>query len=446
MPFASKTLILHNINMQQNNPKIFKAWAMYDWANSAYNLIINSAIFPSYFTAIVPLVVSIGAYQIKNDTLAAYAISVAYFIIANISPILGAIADYKGNKKFFMKLFCTIGSLSCMGLFWFQKSNGHTNIVYGVVLSILACIGYCGSLVFYNAYLPQIATPDKQDELSAKGFAMGYIGSVSLLIVCLAFIMLNDKLHWVASSLPARISFLLVGLWWYGWSTISFKTLPDGQAKLLQAGENIYTVGYKQLKQVAKAVWQHQVMRTYLLSFLFITMGVQTVMFMATYFAAIELSLQTAQLIIVILLIQIVAIGGAWLFARISKQYGNKLSLLIMLVIWVGICIAASQKSIINNAASFYILAFVVGAVMGGVQSTSRSTFSKLLPATADVASYFSIYDVVEKSGIILGLTSFGYLSTRYNLRISAICLAVYFVIAIIILQFIKFNFTRNDN
>jgi MFS transporter, UMF1 family len=424
-----------------NDKKIIKAWTMYDWANSAYNLIINSAIFPAYFTSIVPAVVMVGGISLANESVASFAISIAYICIALISPLLSAIADFRGNKKYFMRLFCTIGAISCLGLFFFQKIDGVTNIWYGVSLSILACIGYCGSLVFYNAYLPEIASIDKQDEVSAKGFVMGYIGSVSLLICCLAFILLNDKYLWVPKSLPVRFSFLLVGCWWLLWSLIPFKVLPKGTAQQLEPGQSIYNAGYKKLGIVFKDVLKNKVMSTYLLAFLFITMGVQTVMFMATYFAAKEIVLTTSQLITVILLIQLVAIGGAWLFAKIAKQKGNKLSISIMLVIWIGICYAAYNKSIVNDANSFYALAFVVGLVMGGIQSTTRSTFSKLIPSQANVTSYFSFYDVVEKTGIVLGTTSFGLISNFLGMRSSALALGVYFILGLIILQTIKFNF-----
>jgi MFS transporter, UMF1 family len=417
-----------------NDKKITNAWAMYDWANSSYNLIINSAIFPSYFTAIVPATLVVLGSTVKSESVASWAISVAYIIVAMISPLLSAIADHRGNKKFYMKMFSTIGALSCIGLFFFQKQGGVTNTWYGVALSIIACVGYCGSLVFYNAYLPEIASKDKQDALSARGFTMGYIGSVSLLICCLVFITQNDAHGWVPSSLPARISFVLVGFWWILWAQVPFRRLPDGMPSGEHISESIYKTGYLKLQHVWKELKSQIPLSRYLLAFFFITMGVQTVMFMATYFAAKELNLPTQQLIVTILLIQIIAIGGAYVFAKLAKNKGSKLSILIMLGIWIGICLAAGNKNIVKDVNSFYILASVVGIVMGGIQSTTRSTYSKLLPETKDVTSYFSFYDVVEKLAIVIGTASFGIMSNFMSMRESALLLGAYFVIGFLLI------------
>jgi MFS transporter, UMF1 family len=429
-----------------NDKKITRAWAMYDWANSAYNLIINSAIFPSYFTAIVPATLLVMGHTVKNESVASWAISVAYIIVALISPLLSAIADYRGNKKLYMKIFSTLGALSCIGLFFFQKQDGVTNTWYGVAFSIVACVGYCGSLVFYNAYLPEIATKDKQDALSARGFTMGYIGSVSLLIVCLVFVIQNDKYHWVASSIPARVSFVLVGVWWLLWSQIPFRRLPDGKPNGEFNTESIYKAGYLKLQRVWHDLRMQKELRHYLLAFFFITMGVQTVMFMATYFAAKEINLKQDQLITTILLIQIIAIGGAYLFARLAKNQGSKLAIVIMLVIWIGICIAAGSKSIVHDVTSFYILAAIVGIVMGGIQSTTRSTYSKLLPETKDVTSYFSFYDVVEKTAIVIGTASFGLMSNYMSMRESALLLGAYFVIGFFLILRTDLSKTRYAN
>jgi MFS transporter, UMF1 family len=416
-----------------NDKKIIKAWTFYDWANSSYNLIINSAIFPGYFTAIVPATVLINGTSFKNDTLASFAIALAYLIIASISPLLSAIADTRGNKKFFMKIFCTIGALSCTALFFFKKDGvtHEPNLWYGLFFSILACIGYCGSIVFYNAYLPQIASVDKQDAVSARGFSMGYVGSVLLLLVSLFFI-----LKFEGSSLPARLSFVGVGLWWLGWAQIPFAVLPNIKPETLSNKKVSLMEGYKKLLDVWQQLKKVPALATYLMSFFFITMGVQTIMFMATYFAATEIHLQTPQLIITILLIQIVAIGGAYFFSKVSKHYGNKISIIIMLCIWILICLAAAFYVYTPN--QFYALAAIVGSVMGGIQSTTRSTYSKLLPATNDTTSFFSFYDVVEKIGIVLGMLTYGIISNEIGARYSAAALGIYFLIGLLIISKVK--------
>jgi MFS transporter, UMF1 family len=418
-----------------NDKKIIRAWTFYDWANSSYNLIINSAIFPSYFTAIVPATVAILGFNLANDSIASFAIATAYLIIASISPLLSAIADTRGNKKMFMQIFCTIGALSCMALFFFKKDpiTNLPNLGYGLFFSILACIGYCGSIVFYNAYLPQIASIDKQDQVSARGFSMGYVGSVLLLLVCLYFI-----LKFPDSSLPVRYSFVGVGLWWLGWSIIPFRVLPNIKPETFSDKKVSLMDGYKKLIDVWHQLKTVPVLFKYLLSFFFITMGVQTIMFMATYFAAKEIHLQTDQLIITILVIQIVAIAGAYLFSKISEKYGNKISIIIMLLIWIGICLAAAF--VVYSVNQFYVLAAVVGSVMGGIQSTTRSTYSKLLPATNDTTSFFSFYDVVEKIGIVVGMSTYGVISNQIGARYSAGALGIYFLIGLLIIFNLKLS------
>jgi MFS transporter, UMF1 family len=440
-----------------NDKKTIRAWTFYDWANSAYNLIITSAIFPAYFTACVPDKINVFGTQIASESIASWSIALAFFIIACVSPILGAIADTKGNKKTFMRFFCTIGAIACAGLFFFKGDKVNVNTWYGVGLSVIACIGYCGSIVFYNAYLPEIASKDQQDRVSAKGFIMGYIGSVSLLIVCLAFILINDKVHWIDKSLPPRISFLLVGIWWLAWSQIPFAVLKDGNATALKSGESLLKTGFGKLKMVWQELKSQPHLKHYLMSFFFITMGVQTIMYMATYFAAKEIKLAQAELIIVVLIIQIVAIFGAWFFSKISKIKGNIFSIAIMLVIWIGVCAGASY--LVYDATAFYILAFVVGLIMGGTQSLCRSTFSKMLPLQSTdktfdfegkeieqenkVASYFSFLDFVEKMGIVIGTTTFGLISNITGMRMSALFLGVYFLAGLLILRTVKYDFKK---
>jgi MFS transporter, UMF1 family len=419
-----------------DNPKNIRAWCFYDWANSAYNLLITSAIFPMYYSAVVPDTVSIFGTAYQKDSIASWSISIAFLIVACISPLLSSIADNLGNKKKFMQFFCYLGSLACISLFFFQKQYIGENFVwYGLACSILACIGFSGSIVFYNAYLPEIASKVMQDKVSAKGFAMGYIGSVILLIISLVLILQDDAHHFMPAWCPAAcVSFVLVGIWWFAWSQIPFRVLQDSEVKNLK-NKNIITDGYKKLASIFFEIKKQKNISAYLLSFLFITMGVQTVMYMATYFAAKEIKLASSQLIIVVLIIQLVAIAGAYLFAKISERYGNKTSLIIAISIWIIVCYSACY--LVYTVTEFYILAFVVGLIMGGTQSMCRSTFSKLIPeGQADNASYFSFYDVCEKIGIVIGTGTFGYISNSLGMRTSAFALGIYFVIGLCILAF----------
>lgn len=417
--------------MQTASKKVITSWAMYDWANSAYSLIITSAIFPAYYTFIAPEKVNFIGRTYERSALASYSISFSFLIIAILSPILSSIADYKGNKKAFMQFFCYLGSAACIGLTFLTKEN----ISYGIVCSILGSIGFCGSIVFYNAYLPEIAAEADQDKVSAKGFALGYVGSVILMIICLAAIMLNDALHWGWGAWPTRLSFMAVGLWWAGFAQITFRNLPPSRASQQQPEKSIFINGFYELKKVWHQLSEFPVTKRFLRSFFFYNMGVQTVMYLATYFASQELRMETSQLIITVLIIQLVAIGGALLFSRVSNKIGNIYTLGIIILIWIGICIGAY---FVHTVTQFYGVAFSVGMVMGGIQSMSRSTYSKLLPPTKDTASFFSFYDVCDKIGTVLGTLSFGYVSEFLGgMRNSVLALMIFFIIGGVSLLFV---------
>ncbi|MBS1668768.1 MAG: MFS transporter [Bacteroidetes bacterium] len=418
--------------MQTAAKKVINGWAMYDWANSTYSLVITSTIFPAYYSAIAPDQVSLFGRMYGKDALASYTISLSFLIIAILSPILSSIADYKGNKKSFMKFFCYLGSIACFLMIFFTKEN----IGLGLFLSMLATVGYCGSIVFYNAYLPEIAAEEDQDRVSAKGYALGYIGSVILMVLCLLVITLNDTLHLGWGSWPARFSFLSVGLWWAGFAQVTFNVLPPSKASEQHPEHDVFVNGFYELKKVWNQLKNYPLLKKYLLSFFFYNMGVQTVMYMATYYAADEIKMKSTQLIVTILLIQLVAIFGAYLFSILSKKTNNIFTLAVAILGWVGICIFAYYTKTANQ---FYILALCVGLVMGGIQSMSRSTYSKLLPETTDTASYFSFYDVCDKIGTVIGTLSFGFVSEiSHGMRNSVLTLMVYFIIGFVLLMFVR--------
>jgi MFS transporter, UMF1 family len=420
-------------SLQKFDKKVQTAWAMYDWANSAYNLVITSTIFPAYYIAITTSkngndVVSFWGSQVKNSSLFDYALAAAYLIIALISPILSSIADYKGNKKRFLQFFCYLGSLACCGLYFFDAPH----LELGIILFILAAIGYCGSLVFYNAYLPEIAPDDEQDSLSAKGFSYGYIGSVLLQIICLLFVMKPEWFGIKDDSFAPRLSFLLVGIWWIGWSQIPFKRLPKGAALATQRDHNIFTAGFIELKKVWHQLKSLLLLKTFLSAFFFYSMGVQTVMLAATIFGKKELNLDTGSLIATILIIQLVAIAGAYSMSKLSTKIGNLPVLLITVCIWILVCIGAYFTT---TATEFYIIATIVGFIMGGIQSLSRSTYARLMPETKDTASFFSFYDITEKIAIVLGMFFFGLIEQLFSsMRYSILALIIFFIVGAAIL------------
>jgi UMF1 family MFS transporter len=413
--------------MQTASKKVINSWAMYDWANSVYNLVITSTIFPAYYEAVTD-----GEklpYNLSNTSLYNYVLAIAFVIVAILSPILSSVADYRGNKKQFLQFFCTMGSLSCASLYFFDKDH----IMGGLVSIIIACVGFWSSLVFYNSYLPEIAAPEDRDRISAKGFMMGYIGSVLLQLICFVFVM-NPELFGITLAKASQISFLLVGVWWicFGWFAIG--RLPDGKGAIGAHSNKLITQGYKELHKVWLELSNQPTLKRYLVSFFFYNMGVQTVMLAATLYGKSELKIQTENLIIAILIIQIVAIPGANLMAKLASKRGNFNTLMVAVVIWIGGCIVGYYLPAGENV-PFYALAVIVGFVMGGIQSVSRSTYSKLMPDTKDTTSYFSFYDVTEKVAIVIGMFSFGLINQiTGSQRNSVLALGIFFVVGLILL------------
>jgi UMF1 family MFS transporter len=410
---------------------------MYDWANSVYSLVISSAIFPVYFKAVAKNgesdIVSFLGFELQNSNLYSYALSFSFLVVAAILPLLSGMADYSGNKKSFMKVFVWIGSLSCMGLFFFTDVN---TLWIGILFSITASIGYSGSLVFYDAFLPEVVTEDRYDVTSARGYSMGYYGSVILMILCMVLILNFDTFGFAHTGEATRVGFLLVGVWWIGFSLIPFKHLPDNPFGVKPSG-NIWTKGYEEIRKVWKSLSEQSDLKRYLVAYFFYNMGVQTVMYLAALFGTDVLRLNDTQLIPTMLVIQLVGALGAFLFAKLSASRGNKASLLTMIIIWIFVCVGAY---FIQTEYQFYGLAVVVGLVMGGIQSLSRATYSKLIPRnTIDHASYFSFYDVTFNLSIVLGTFSYGLINQLTgSMRYSALALGVYFVIGMLFLMSIR--------
>lgn len=408
---------------------------MYDWANSSYLLVISSTLFPIYFNGVTRSyfpdeMVDFFGMEITNTVLYSFSVAASFLIVALISPILSGIADAGGKRLFFLKFFTVLGSVSTFSLFWFRGYN----IEFGVIMSVLAGVGYSGSLVFYNAFLPEITSEDDFDKLSARGYAFGYIGSVILLLISFVLI---EGYEWFSLSekgAAVRIAFMMVGVWWFAFAQYSFYHLPKDK-KGISKESGWLLRGNREIVKVFGVIRQMPIAKTYLLAFFFYSSGVQAVMHLAASFGEKELKLASSKLIATILIIQLVAIVGAYLFAWLSKKYNNGVSIFIMLVIWIGVCLFAYQTT---NQFEFFGLAFVVGVVMGGIQSLSRSTFSKLIPANSeDNTSFFSFYDVVEKLSIVVGTFSFGLVeSLTGSMRNSTLALAGYFLIAIILFYF----------
>lgn len=402
---------------------------MYDWANSVYNLVITTTFFPAYYAAVTSTSnpkfkhgITFLGRTFVNTELKDYFFSAAYIVIIILSPILSSIADYRGNKKNFMRFFCYLGALSCSLMFFFDGDN----VFFGLMMLTLACIGFYGSQVFYNSYLPEIAAEADQDRVSARGYTFGYIGSVIMQMIGFGMVILMPD-----SSLPLRLSFLLVGIWWVGFAQITFARLPKGN-KSVKERTHFVVRGFHELQKVWNQLRHMPVLKNFLVAFLFYSMGVQTVMLIATDFGIKELHLANEKLILTLVAIQLVAIGGAIGMSRLTKMIGNISVLALTVLLWIGVCIAGY---FMQTELHFYIIACLVGLVMGGIQSVSRSTYSKYMPQTRDTASFFSFYDITEKLAIVVGVFSFGLIEgITHSMRNSILALMLFFALGFVFL------------
>lgn len=444
--------------IQKDNKQTIKAWTFYDWANSVFPLVITSAIFPNFYDYVtshdehknmIGHTVSFFGREFENQNIYTFVYAFALSIVVLITPILSGIADYLGNKKRFLQFFCYLGSISCMCLFFFTRN--HLELSF--IPFITATVGFWASLVYYNSYLPEIASDKNQDKVSARGFSMGYLGSSILLIICLIGIMVFKKNDITGTGFfRVEYSFLLTGLWWMVFAQYTFKHLPNKNHTI--QGKNtkgLLFKGFKELRSVFAQIRKIVALRRFLISYFFYNMGVQTIMVVAVLFARNEIDwgvgeaaekAKTTSLIISILIIQFIGILGAFVFSRLSAKIGNVKSIMISLVIWIFIC--CYTYFIVRLPMQFYVVAVLVGFVMGGVQSLSRSTYSKFLPETEDNTSFFSFYDVMEKLGMIIGTVSFGLISEMVGgMRPSILSLILFFVIGFIGLFFVPKTFKK---
>lgn len=458
--------------MEKGNKKIIRGWVFYDWSNSVYNLVISSAIFPIFFEKTTTWAYKVRTnpqlnpdteaghaalealsvrtedvtslffgVQMSSSVLYSYVLAASFLVVSILSPILSGIADYSGKKKFFLKMFCYIGAISCCGLFFFDANSMELSMIP----FFLASIGFWSSLVFYNSFLPEIAEPRDHDRISARGFSMGYFGSMILLIICLVW---NQVLGY-----PAKYCFIFVGIWWVSFSQITYRVLPNNVYNR-KPEKGIMWKGLAELKLVFKDFRKIKELKRYITSFFFFNTGVQTVMLMATLYASREIfkipeaakatmtaaeieahdAAATGGLIIAILLIQILGAVGAFLVSRLSERIGNLKALIIVVFFWIPLCVFAYYIPV-GGHLQFYFLASGVGLVMGGVQSLSRSTYAKLLPETQDHASYFSFYDVTEKIGIVFGTFFFGFMEyVMDDIRASILSIIFFFVVGLLLL------------
>ena len=426
--------------LPKGSKKLIGAWTLYDWANSVYSLVISTAIFPIYYSEYIFAnsdSILLFNMDINKDTVISLVSATSFMIVAFLSPLLSGIADYLGNKKTFMKFFVFMGSFSCIGLYWFELET----IQLGLILYMLALVGLWGSLVFYNSYLTDITYPEQTNIVSAKGFTMGYIGSVILLIINLIMITYYEQFNLSSEVQAMKYSFVLVGLWWLLFSQYSFYHLPRGN-KGVKLPKNIIWNGFRELKGVYKIIRSSKKFTRFLTAFFVFSFSLQTIIFIASYFGVTEIEWssssehwwlqQTTGLIISIILIQIIAIVGAVLFTKAAEKFGNILVLAIAIASWSIIC---GYAYFITTPIQFYLIAGFVGFLMGGTQTIARATYSLFIPESKDTTSFFSFYDVTEKIGIVIGMVLYGLLAQiTGNIRFSVLVFMFFFLLGAILL------------
>ncbi len=417
----------------KNDKRTITGWAFFDWANSAYALVITVAIFPPYFLGIAPDRIDIGGgIALRDETMVAWCISLAYLIIAAISPILSGIADFGGKKMRFMRFFTFLGSMACISLFLFTSPE---SLWIGASGYILATIGFAGGIVFYNAYLPEIATEDRYDAVSAKGFIYGFAGSVILLVVNLAMVLKYEAFGFPTETSAIRWAFVTVGLWWLCFAQIPFRRLPPDSPRPMPPGA--IRKGYDELAKAFRAVRDSRNTTLFLIAFFCYNAGVQAILFLASSFADKEMKMEKSKLIILVLILQIVAIIGAYLSSRLSEKKGNRASLFVMLSIWTAICLIGWA---VRSETEVFLLGGAIGLVMGGVQALSRSTYAKFLPEnTQETTSFFSFYDVMDKVSTVFGTMVFGLVAQLFGgMRSSVLALSVLFIASLVLLAFVR--------
>lgn len=421
-----------------------KAWMFYDWANSVYSLVISTAIFPIYYSSVTSSEttdqVNFFGIEITNTVLYSYALSVSFFLVVLLSPVLSGIADLSSRKKEFLKQFCYMGAGAVAMLYFFE---GVETLWIGILGTVIASVGFWGSQVFYNAYLPEIVPKKDQDRVSGKGFAMGYLGSSLLMILVMVFIQFYDVFGISDSGMATRISFLLVALWWAGFAQITFRGLPKSGSKVKIKMYHVWD-GYKQLLKTWKKFQDMQGIKTFLLGFFLLSTGVQTIILLATPFGTKVLGMGTTQMITTILIIQFLAIAGSQLFSRLSGKLGNIKAIIIALVVWASITVIAWSLQADDPLVEykFYAMGGLVGLVMGGIQSLARSTYSKMLPTEGEHTTFFSFYDVTEKLAIVIGTFFFGFIEEiSGDMHNSALFLAIFFIISVVVMSRVKYNF-----
>jgi UMF1 family MFS transporter len=433
-----------------NDKREITGWAMYDWANSAFSTTVGTVFLAPYVAALARAAaekagtstIPFLGIPVAPDSFLPYCISFSVGMQVLFLPILGAIADYSHRRKQMMQLFAFIGAICTILMFTVSGSLWWL----GGVLFVLANLAFGAAMVFYNSYLPDIASEDQRDRVSSYGWAMGYLGGGLLLVLNLAFYMFSDKLG-VPGDLAVRINLASAGVWWLGFSFFTWaRVRPRHAVHLLPKSETYLSVGFKQLVGTFRELKHFPETLKYLLAYFLYNDGIQTVIAVSSTFAAapvIQGGLEQGQttLTVVILMIQFLAFGGALLWGRLAKRIGAKQSIIVSLVIWLGVVVFAYsglKGSTSTVTIQFFVLGAFIALVMGGSQAISRSLFAQLIPSGKE-AEYYSFYEVSERGTSWTGPLIFGLVNQLFgSLRFGILALIFYFIAGLVVLPFVN--------
>ena len=417
-----------------NDKREIRGWMLYDFANSAFSTTVVTTFLGPYLTGIIESQVGEkGSFTLLGIPIAAesfftYCVSLSVLLQVFFLPVLGAIADYSNLKKRMMLFFAVLGALCTIGLFFITGPL----YVLGGLLFILANLAFGASIVFYNAFLPQIATPDQRDKVSSRGWALGYIGGGLLLLLNLILYQFSDKIG-MDGALAARISLASAGVWWLVFGYFAIRQLHErGAPRELPAGETYLKIGFKQLGQTLREFRKYPMTLRYLIAYLLYNDGVQTVIVVSALFGAQELGMESSSLILVVLMVQFMAFFGALLFGVIAGKVGAKRAIIVSLLIWSAIAVWAQLS--LQSVGEFWLLAALVAIVLGGTQALSRSLFSLMIPRERE-AEFFSFYEISDKGTSWIGTMLFG-LVTQWtgSMRTAIFSLIVLFVSGLVLL------------
>lgn len=415
---------------KQQYKRSVRAWTMYDWANSAFATTVMGVVLPAYF----------GDYIAKGASVPIWgqAVAIGSLLAAIMSPILGAIADFKASKKKFMAFFIALGVIST-ALLWFVVTPEDQTLC--IILYILGTIGFAGSLVFYDSLLPHVAKEDEIDQVSSRGYALGYIGGGLLLLVNAIMIFVGPRFLTSMSELEAtalmmRLSLVSVAVWWAIFSIPIFKHVkePPAKGESSEIGKSVLTVGFQRLVKAFAGIREFKDLFLFLITFFVYANGIGTIITMAAAFAS-DLGFSTLTILGTFLMVQFVAAPFAILFGKLAKSLGNKKAITLALLVYTVVAVIGYFMS---QEWHMFLLGFGVAMVQGGSQALSRSLIGKMMPKSRS-AEFYGFFSVSEKFNTVVGPALMAFITAQTgNPRLGIVSLVIFFIAGIILLSFVN--------